>query len=96
MNMQVQQLGQESHPFDVASMVRCSGISVNGQVVARPCLKVSAIVSAKAGDWSALAALVNHDTSLQLEIDINGHFRPVEVTGFFQDFMCQTCENSEQ
>ena len=41
----------------------------------RPCLKVSAIVSAKAGDWSAaLAALVNHDTSLQLEIDINGPF----------------------
>lgn len=75
MNIRVNQLGQESHPFDVASMVRCSGISVNGQVVARPCLKVSAIVSAKAGDWSAaLAALVNHDTSLQLEIDINGPF----------------------
>ena len=71
----VKQLGPESHPFDVASMVRCSGISVNGQIIARPCLKVSAIVSAKAGDWSAaLAALVNHETSLQLEIDINGPF----------------------
>ena len=75
MNIRVNQLGPESHPFDVASMVRCSGISVNGQIIARPCLKVSAIVSAKAGDWSAaLAALVNHETSLQLEIDINGPF----------------------
>jgi ferredoxin-NADP reductase len=75
MNIRVMQLGQESHPFDVASVIRCSGISASGQGVARPFLKLSAIVSAKAGNWSeALAALVDHNASTQLEINMNGPF----------------------
>ena len=68
-------LGREFHPLSVASICMKWSTSEDGCKKARYRAELSMFISSKAGDWSAaLAALVNRETSLQLEIDINGPF----------------------
>ena len=77
------QLGPESHPFDVASMVRCSGsacrVTTRVLVSRFQLLFLQKLATGR-------RRLPHHFSRSCNSNDINGPFPSVEVTGSFQDF----------